>query len=437
MTTTEGSPCYCSKSELEIFDTLPMNVSMERGDYVAFRPLATISASSPLEFTVPASHSDYVDLGRTKLLVRLKVTKPDGSALADDAKVSTTNLLLHSLFSQVDCKLNNKLITPSVLSYPYKAYLETLLAHSRESKQSWLASEMYYDDNQPIEGGDPTNGNRGLKARNKRIKQSRIVELVGRPHVDIFQQEKFLLNGVDMTLKFTRSSVGFHLMADDGVEAISTILDAVLYVRRVQINPTIVLQHEQTLGMGITAKYPVRRGVVTSFTIPTGNHSFHKESLLTGQLPRRIILGFVLNSACNGDKTLNPFNFQHFGLNYLAVHTDNQQFPSQPLKPNFADLETVDEYYRLYSGMGLTNSNHGINITLEQFMHGFTLFPLDLTPDMSEGPFSSGIKFMNLRVEGHFSRALEQPINCICYAEYDNMIQIDQNRNVVADYAPA
>jgi hypothetical protein len=34
---------------------------------------------------------------------------------------------------------------------------------------------------------------------------------------------------------------------------ISTILDAVLYIRRVQINPTIVLQHEQTLGLGITA----------------------------------------------------------------------------------------------------------------------------------------------------------------------------------------
>jgi hypothetical protein len=76
-------------------------------------------------------------------MVRLKATKPDESALAEDAEVS---------ISQVDCKLNNKLITPSVLSYPYKAYLETLLAHSRESKQSWLASEITTMTITPLRG---------------------------------------------------------------------------------------------------------------------------------------------------------------------------------------------------------------------------------------------------------------------------------------------
>lgn len=437
MTTKDASPCYCSKSELEIFDTLPINVSMERGDFVTYRPLASITATSPLEFQVPGSPDEYLDLGRTRLQVKLKVTKPNGTDLAGDAKASTVNLTLHSLFAQVDCKLNNKLITPSVLSYPYKAYLETVLAHSRESKTSWLEAEMYYDDDSPMESTDPAGGNTGLKARNKRIKKSRVVEVIGRPHVDIFQQEKYLLNGIDMNLKFTRSSSAFHLMLDDGVDAITTILDAVLYVRRVKINPSIALHHEQTLRQGITAKYPVRRGVVTSFTIPVGNHSYHKENLLTGQLPRRIVLGFVRNKAYNGDKKLNPFNFQHFDLNYLAVNSDNQQFPSQPLKPNFESLETVNEFYHLYAGMGLTNSNSGINLTLHQFMHGFTLFPVDLTADMSEGPHCDPIKYGNLRLEAQFATALTEPVNCICYAEYDNMIQVDQNRNIVADYAPA
>jgi len=439
MANVDNAPCLCSKAELELFDTLPINVSMERGDFVTYRPLASLTDASPLEFNVPGSPEDYIDLGRTRLLVKLNVTKADGTAIGATEKVSTVNLTLHSLFSQVDCKLNNKLITPSVLSYPYKAYLETILAHTGESKNSWLSSEMYYEDKASLTDYDPTadNANPGLVSRKNRINQSRIVEVVGRPHVDIFQQDKYLLNGVDMNLRFTRTAKEFHLLADDVTKYKTNITDAVLFIRKVKVNPTLALQHQQTLLKGITAKYPLRRGVVTTFTIPQGNHSYNKENLLTGQLPRRIVLGFVGNKAYNGHGRLNPFNFEHFKLDYLAVNTDNQQFPSQPLRPNFEAQETVQEFYQLYAGMCLNNTNTGINISLEQFMNGYTLFPIDMTPDMAEGAHTDPVKYGNLRLEVHFATALTQPINCICYAEYDNMIQLDQNRNVIADFAPA
>lgn len=438
MNSQDTTQCYCSKAELELFDTPPINVAMERGDYITYRTLATITETSPLEFNVPGSPEEYLDLGRTRLQLQLKIVKADGSAPAQDAKLSTTNLTLHSLFSQVDCKLNNKLVTPSVLTYPYKAYLETVLAHPRESKGTWLASEMYYDDVPPVQEFDPTKdpSNEGLVLRRNRISQGRTVELVGRPHVDIFQQEKYLVNGVDLNLKFTRSSKDFHLMTDDAAAYRTIITEAILHVRKVKINPTIAIEHHKTMLQGVTAKYPLRRGVVTTFSIPQGTHSYNKENLLTGQLPRRIVLGFVTNQAFNGTAKQNPFNFQHFNMDYLTVNTDNQQFPSQPLRPNFAGKETVREFYEMYAGMGLNNTNAGLKITLDQYMKGFTLFPMDLTADMAEGPHIDPIKYGNLRMEVHFATPLQHPINCICYAEYDSMIQIDHSRNVIADFAP-
>ena len=152
---TTDTQCFCSKSELELFATPPVNVAMERGDFVTHRTIATITDTSPLEFFVPGSPEEYVDVGRTRLQLKIKVVKTDGSAPAQDAKLSTTNLTLHSLFSQVDCKLNQKLISPSSNTYPYKAYLETVLAHGPESKSTWLASEMYYEDSGKAEGFDP------------------------------------------------------------------------------------------------------------------------------------------------------------------------------------------------------------------------------------------------------------------------------------------
>ena len=90
-TSLEGT-CLCSKAELELFTTPPVNVSMERGDFVAHRTLATITETSPLEFFVPGSAEEYIDLGRTKLHVKLKLTKADDTAPAATDKVSTTNL---------------------------------------------------------------------------------------------------------------------------------------------------------------------------------------------------------------------------------------------------------------------------------------------------------------------------------------------------------
>jgi hypothetical protein len=45
------------------------------------------------------------------------------------------------------------------------------------------------------------------------------------------------------------------------------------------------------------------------------------------------------------------------------------------------------------------------------------------------------IKQCNLRVEIHFADALTATINVIMYAEFDNVIEIDRNRQVLLDYS--
>ena len=177
MLTAEG----CSKSELELFTIPPHNVSMERGDYAVHKPLAQISHSTPLEFHVQASPDEYIDLGRTKLQLTLRITKRSGEALGQDARVTTANLLLHTLFSRVDCKLNGTLVTANVDTYPYKAYLETILSHGGASSKSWLQTELYEEDDPCNNDYDPTarNAQPGIKKRNERIKESRIFQLTG------------------------------------------------------------------------------------------------------------------------------------------------------------------------------------------------------------------------------------------------------------------
>jgi hypothetical protein len=54
---------------------------------------------------------------------------------------------------------------------------------------------------------------------------------------------------------------------------------------------------------------------------------------------------------------------------------------------------------------------------------------------MSEVGAFQLIKQGNLRVEIHFAEALTATISVVMHAEFDNVIEIDRNRQVLFDYS--
>ena len=87
--------------------------------------------------------------------------------------------------------------------------------------------------------------------------------MTGRLHADIFFQERYMLSEVGVKIKLVRSKDAFCLLGTAKVK----ILHASLFVRKVKLMPSVFLAHAKTLENG-TAKYPIRRVVCKSFTIP-------------------------------------------------------------------------------------------------------------------------------------------------------------------------
>jgi hypothetical protein len=195
-----------------------------------------------------------------------------------------------------------------------------------------------------------------------------------------------------------------------------------------------MLAHAQALEKA-PAKYPLNRVDIKTVTITQGLRDKSIDNLYLNQMPQRIIIGFVDNRAFNGDFTLNGFNFQHFNLNYLNLMLDGSSITPQPLTPNFTNDTYIQAYNTLFAGTGIHWKDEGNDISYEDYAGGNTLFCFDLSPDLSASePHWNLQRQGTLRLEVKFAAPLANPINCIIYAEFQNLIEIDKNRNVVVDY---
>lgn len=434
MAFVHSNSCDCSKSELDLFSLPPTQTHIESGGWVQYKPVSSVNESSSLEFVVPGQGDEYIDLSHTLLGIKAKIVKKaDGAALAaaDDDIVGPVNNWLHSLFSQVDTYLNQKIVSSPSNAYPYRSYLESLLSYGPAAKNSHVTCNLWVKDEPgKMDAADSA----GLKARRAFTKRSKTVDMIGKVHGDLFNQEKYLLNGVELRLKFVRSRDVFCLIANANDYKIN-IIEATLYVRRVKVSPTILLNHARALEK-TTAKYPITRVDVRTNTIAAGVQSASLDNLVNGQLPTRIIVGLVSNAAFTGSITTNPFNFETFGMNYVSFHVDGQQIPGMILTPDFDNNEYIRAYHTLFSGTGIHYSDSGNEISRSDYQEGYALIALDFTPDLEAHVKShwSLVRHGNLRLELRFKAALANAVTIVSYAEFDNVVEIDRNRNVIVDF---
>ena len=195
--------------------------------------------------------------------------------------------------------------------------------------------------------------NKDLLERKDYVAGSRIVDMMGRLQVDLFFQDRYFLNGVDVKLHLLQSKNTFALTAG-GVNPDYKIIiaEAVLFARKAKLNPAVRIGHVKALEKG-TAKYPLRRVQCKVFSIPRSAMSHTHENIYLGVLPKRVVLCCVDNDAYNRMFTKNSFHAKHKKLNFLALYVDGQKVPAKLLQPKFgADGTYIRRYLNLFAGTG-------------------------------------------------------------------------------------
>ena len=234
----------CSSSSLDLFLLPPTQSSFQKGKPIDYHPIASLSDGGPIEFELSGGGKEFLDFARSYLHLKVKVSKADGSHLDAASKVGLANYSIANLFNQVDVILGGKLISSATNTYAHRSILEVSLHYDKEAAESQLGCGLFCKDTagkmeEMDISADPVL-NTGLGTRSEWTKTSKIVKLHGRIHSDLFNQEKRILNGVDVAVKFHRHKPEFCLLSGDTAPAYKiTIVNAIFYVKKIELTPSV------------------------------------------------------------------------------------------------------------------------------------------------------------------------------------------------------
>ena len=428
-------------SSLDIFSVPPTNFSILKASVREILPLNSIDdpKTERFEFRV-FSDSQWLDLSRTYVYLQLQLQKKNGQNWVNidptvDKDVATCQTLGQSFIKQLRVAVGGTEVYDSTQHYPYLCYLKNELNYSTSVKDTILAAAGYSRDLEMNNKDSP-----GFKTRNGNIGNGAPVEFVSRLDFDLANQNRFLVNNVDLTFTLTKMDDDFlvhTLFPDDPNTYRVRALSVRLYVVSVDVQPSLNLTIAQMLQKK-SAKYPCRQMAIHTAYLTEGRTDF-VHNLFTNVIPRRLIFALVSADAYDGDKTLDPFNCQPFDIREIIVNAGGLNYPSTGYNFNWDQTKGPISFVRGYLDMLNASSaqqNVTNGITMAQYKNGWTIFVVPLTASLEDSNGFEPVRYGTTTLSLKFNEKIPpKGVQLIYIVEFDSVITIDGARVVVTDNA--
>ena len=416
---------------LSLFSVPPVDTGLLRIHWQEFHPVSPLNKGSPIQFTVPPTSSEYVDLKRTTLNMKVRIIRPDGSPVSADDDVTFSNLTAHSIIKQMDVSLQHQVISPNVgINYAYKAYIDRLMGNSEDIKETKLQSELFYKDTSRYHGSNsPKSGeNMGLGQRYQLTSDGNSVDMSCSILMDICQQKRLILSSVQIDFKMFPNADGFALISSGTIPYQYEIEEAVLKVCKVQVHPGVIVGHAKALK-STTAKYPLEKSHLISFQIPKGSYEWSTDDLFQGNVPNNLIVGLTSGKGYSGSMQSNPYCFDHYNVNYMSFNVDGESVPTNPFTMQYNKGKYINAYLSMFSSTDRGHTNSSNYISRDEYPYGNCIYQFNLHE--SDDNFITLLKKGHTRLIIRFAEALKETVTVIAYAKFPSIVQLDEARNIL------
>ncbi len=419
--------------------------------------------------------------GDMQLKVDVVLSQADGQPVADGEVVGPSNLVLHTLFSEVRLYLEDVCLNEANENYGFKAYMSALLTLDSNAKYSWLqAAGFFHDTAKSVDDLDTNNGfdsRRSLFMDSANSYSPAPVTFVGKLFHELASTQTGIIPGISIRVELSLQNQDFVLMTDSNTKYKLTIVNATLFCPVAQLRSD-AFRHLQRHLAENPAKIYYQKIQVTNKVIPSNSQTFVTESLFSStQLPSRILFAFLPTKTFLGNVKKSPYNFQRKwtwiveeitqldsswsvlpgSSNASETNIASAPVRQQTTKTVFLEKVTLtlngkpidgfdgrasanDDtlmFIRLNNVLGFTKTRTGNNLTRTDFHHGSYFCAYDLTTSGNSGMnfLVPSVRLGNLRLSLEFSSTTAEEMTMLIYSEFPSMLTIDRYRRIRMTYA--
>jgi hypothetical protein len=430
-------------SSLDFFSTPPISTAEEGSYMMKVSPVTSIDNNVNINYDFDVDTQQYADLSQCYHHVTAKIVKSDGGDLAnpdpvtDDEKVAFVNNIASSIFENCELSLNGKVIESTNNLYAYKSFFQTFLSTGKDIKENQLSVSGYYADTGAIDSDNildnmekGTCTNKGLHRRYRKSKGSKNVSLLSPVFLDMCGQKRYIQNGTNIKIKFTRANNQFALMAkvpDKNFKFVIT--GAYLYVRMVKPARSLRLAVEENLEVA-PVKYPLKTYEMRYYTCSGNSTNLVEPSLYSGSLPTRVVFALVKTAALDGTYKTSPFKFDHYKVTDVTLKNNGCCVTNDPLRIDMGSDDYILPFFWMFKSTGGLFTNNEPVTDFEEYKNGHFIYSFDLMQDNEEGSDSfhqpgEGLLSLDMR----FAEAPGHPISLVSMFEKETIIECDRERN--------
>lgn len=424
-----------------------IQTSIKDQKLVEIPPINAIQHNAPFEFLTMGGEgeSQYVDLMTSFFEFKVRFLTQDNKTPDDDEEISCVQNLGHSIFSRIDLYLNDKLINDPHHLYQYRAFFKDLFSTSSDTESNLLEVQGWTERDDPgeeemnsykvAESESDCGGSKVAKARHLWIGKGVSRTLIIKPHLEMFEYSKYILPGIKIRIRFTQSSANFVVKCGHKSRQYKfEIQEARFHCRFVQASSQqdlSIIETHKKLGC---IRMRFNRTMLKHMHIPQGCTNANLDNIYFGAIPKRLTFAMVADSAFAGHHNQNPFNFQPFGISYLAVYVNGKTIPNPPFQPSWDEGGYIREYFLSLDAMNKTFKSNSYCMGLNEFESGYTIFVFDLTSHRNLENIISDQGTGNVRIVARFRNPLDTAIAAIIQAEYDATVEIDHFKNITTNF---
>ena len=425
--------------DVAIFSDPPYNTAEDKISWTIVRPSFTNIGQegyNSINFNITGNSTQYINLGRTKLYVRIKIEKQDGTEWGADNYGLPIDMILHSMWSSVDVTLNSIQVSGAGGNYMYKAAIENILNFSKHAKQLQLAAigmapdTRFFDAVKPGTADALGNVNSGLVARKKFFGPTGqgSADFYGPLMADICRQDRLILDGVNVGITLWPTKNAFRLISEANCKLV--IEDIYLDVCKVQVNKYCMTGHQAGLEIA-NGKYPLQKTILIAKEIGSGSHGQTFDDLFQGYVPTKMVVGMVNSEAFSGNFQKNPLQFRHYDIDFMGFTVNGVPTPRDPFIYDMDNELFVEAWSSLYEVTGRSGDDCDNGISKEMWMEGMALTAFNVDPTTANDFRYLGLpKQGHTRLTVHLKKPAPHPIMLIVYATFPGRVEIDHMRNV-------